>query len=123
MFKQISSIGLTFGLILIGTVELTFANCTFPQTAGVNVCSPTSAPVSGPVTFTASAVGASGRVDHMELWVDSSKHGDYFTSQMSVAMSFPPGMHIATFIEVDSRGAFIRSSPTTIHSDRIESRS
>jgi hypothetical protein len=88
--------------------------CAAPSSPGVKVCSPSAGQsVSPPVYVIASGTGASGSVNHLELWVDGNKIGNYTGSMMNASVSLPSGSHTATVIEVDSKGAYVKSTPVT----------
>jgi hypothetical protein len=87
--------------------------CAAPSTPGVNVCSPTAGQdVNSPVTFEAAGTGASGSVNHLELWIDGTKIGNYFAA-MNTQVTEPAGSHTATVVEVDSAGNVAKSTPVT----------
>jgi len=87
-------------------------SCTPPSAPGVNVCSPTSnANVSSPVNFIAAGTGASGSVNHLELWIDNAKIGNYTSAEMNASVTLDAGAHQATVVEVDSKGNHVKSTP------------
>jgi hypothetical protein len=65
------------------------------------------------VSFVATGKGASGSVNHLELWIDGTKVGNYSGATMSTSVSEPAGSHTATVIEVDSAGNYVKSTPVT----------
>ena len=88
--------------------------CAAPTSPGVNVCSPTPGETaSSPVSVAASGTGASGAVDHLELWIDGTKMGNYSGSTMNASVPLATGSHSATVIEVDSKSAYIKSNPVS----------
>lgn len=88
--------------------------CDAPSSPGVNVCKPTQGEnVASPVEFLASGTGASGTVNHLELWIDGTKIGNYSGSTMDTTVAEPTGSHTATVIEVDSKGNYVKSTPVT----------
>jgi hypothetical protein len=88
------------------------ASCTPPSAPGVNVCSPTAnADVSSPVNFIAAGTGASGTVNHLELWIDNDKIGNYTGAEMNTSVTLDAGAHQATVVEVDSKGNYVKSKP------------
>jgi hypothetical protein len=94
--------------------QSTAATCDAPSSPGVNVCSPTSGEtVTSPVTFIASGTGASGTVNHLELWIDGTKIGNYDGSTMEASVAEGVGSHTATVVEVDSEGNYVKSTPVT----------
>ncbi len=87
------------------------STCAAPSSPGVNVCSPSQgATVSSPVTVIAAGKGASGSVNHLELWIDGSKIGVYSGATMNASVPLAAGGHAITVIEVDSKGAYVKSS-------------
>jgi hypothetical protein len=87
-------------------------SCTPPSAPGVNVCSPTpNADVSSPVNFVAAGTGASGTVNHLELWIDNEKIGNYAGAEMNTSGTVAAGSHQATVVEVDSKGNYVKSTP------------
>lgn len=88
--------------------------CATPSSPGVHVCSPTPGEtVSSPVGFDASGTGASGSVNHMELWIDGNKVGNYSGDSLITQVSEAAGSHSATIIEVDSKGNYVKTAPVT----------
>ncbi len=88
--------------------------CTAPSSPGVHVCAPTAGESSAsPVSFLAAGTGASGSVNHLELWIDGTKIGNYSGGDLETSVSEPAGSHTATVIEVDSKGAYVKSTPVT----------
>ena len=66
-------------------------------------------------TIHRAGTGASGSVNHLELWVDGNKIGDFPGSTMSASVPLANGSHTATLIEVDSSSNFIKSTPVTFN--------
>ena len=88
--------------------------CAAPSSRGVHICSPTAGQtVNSPVNVIASGTGASGSVNHLELWVDGKKVGNYNGWTMNASVALSPGSHTGTVIEVDSKGSYIKSTPVT----------
>jgi FG-GAP-like repeat len=88
--------------------------CSAPSAPGVHVCEPTAGESSAsPVSFLAAGTGASGSVNHLELWIDGTKIGNYSGGDLETSVSEPAGSHTATVIEVDSKGAYVKSTPVT----------
>jgi hypothetical protein len=86
--------------------------CNPPSSPGAVICTPApGSTVSSPVQFTGAGTGASGSVNHLELWIDGTKIGNYFSSTMSTSVSLATGSHSATLVEVDSTGSYIKSAP------------
>ncbi|HEY0565017.1 MAG TPA: alkaline phosphatase family protein [Terriglobales bacterium] len=93
------------------TVDATTA-CSAPASAGVHVCAPDPAQAgSSPFTFIAAGTGASGTVSRMELWIDGKKINNYPGNKVNASVPVAFGPHAATIIEVDSTGAFVKSTP------------
>jgi phage tail tube protein FII len=100
------------------TVNITVTasgGCAAPGTPGVNLCSPTQGETTGsPVAVIAAGTGASGTVNHLELWVDGSKIGDYNGATMNSQVSLAAGSHAVTVIEVDSKWNYVKSNTANI---------
>jgi phage tail tube protein FII len=97
------------------TVGGTTGGCAAPNAPGVNVCSPTQgATVSSPVTVTATGTGASGTVNHLELWIDGTKIAIYSGATMNASVALVAGSHAITVIEVDSKGNYVKSSVVNV---------
>jgi hypothetical protein len=80
----------------------------------VNVCSPaqdSSGPYNPAVQILASARGASGAVNHIEIWVDGKKVRTVFSNQVNTLVTLATGQRRVTLVEVDTAGAFVKSSP------------
>lgn len=100
--------------VLSAAVPAFGQTCSEPASAGVNVCSPGQGEnVTPPVTFIAAGTGASGSVNHLELWIDGTKIGNYSGSTMDASVAEAVGSHTATVIEVDSKGDYVKSAPVT----------
>ena len=96
------------------TVSSGSSTCSVPGLPGVNVCSPTPGQtVASPVNFSAAAVDVSGSVNHLELWVDGKKLGNYSGSSMNANVALTSGLHAATVVEVDLHGAYLKSTPVS----------
>jgi hypothetical protein len=106
--------------------------CHAPNAPGVNVCSPPGCTVDGVYFIRATGTGASGSVDHMELWVNDTQLGDSpgnsvntnsrkladfpgnsINTNMSVPLLFFNFQDL-TVVEVDSNGDYIASNPVLI---------
>jgi hypothetical protein len=88
--------------------------CPIPSSPGVNVCSPardTSGPYNPQVQILASARGASGAVNHIEIWVDGKKVRTVLSNQVNTLVTLGTGQRRVTLVEVDSAGAFVKSDP------------
>ena len=86
--------------------------CTAPSSPGANLCSPSpGSTVASPVAFTGAGTGATGKVDHLELWVDGNKIGNYPGATMSASVPLAAGSHSATLVEVDSSFHYAKSTP------------
>ncbi len=98
--------------LLVYLNQMSAGNCVAPSSPGVHVCAPIAGQTySSPVQFTATGTGASGSVNHMELWIDGKKINNYAGNQLRTSVALGSGSHTGTAIEVDSKGAFIKSSP------------
>ncbi len=88
--------------------------CAAPSSPGVDICSPSAGQtVTSPVMFVADGTGASGQVNHLELWIDGSKIGNYAGSTMNTAVTLVAGAHTATVVEVDSQLHYVKSNPVS----------
>ncbi len=99
---------------LLAFGELNNGSCSPPNAPGVNFCAPSAGQTySSPVHFSAAGTGANPPVNHMELWIDGDKINDYPGNTMDANVSLGTGSHGATAVEVDSHGAYIKSSVVT----------
>jgi hypothetical protein len=91
--------------------------CPAPDAPGVNVCSPNSCSGDGVFSIRATGTGASGIVDHMELWADGSKLADFPGGSVNTNYGRPllGGFMTLTLVEVDSNGDYIPSDPIITH--------
>ena len=90
-------------------------NCPLPASPGVNVCSPTpGGSYSSPVPVSAAGKPANGTLARMEIWVDGTKIGNYYTNELSTTVPLAVGSHGMTIIEDDSTGGYIKSSVISI---------
>jgi hypothetical protein len=88
------------------------APCAAPSSPGAMLCSPgAGATVSSLVHFSGAGTGASGSVNHLELWIDGAKLGNYPGSAMNIQLTLPSGSHAATLVEVDSQLHYVKSNP------------
>lgn len=92
--------------------------CTAPGSPGVNVCipQPGSCHTAAYSTFVAAGTGASGTVSRMELWVNGTKLANFPGNRINTNFSFLPDFDQVTIIEVDSKGAYIKSTPIVLQS-------
>src|SRR5262249_34521829 len=78
--------------------------CSAPAVPGVNVCAPKSCSLNGVYYIQATGRGASGSVDHMELWADGNKLADFPGNSVNPNIG-PPllggGPITLTIVEVD----------------------
>jgi len=89
-------------------------SCNAPTSPGAILCEPTGgSTVNSPVQFTGSGTGASGTVNHLELWIDGKKIGNYPGNTMTASVPLANGSHTATLIEVDSASHYLKSTPVT----------
>ncbi len=95
------------------TASAASSSCGAPNSPGALFCSPLPGQTYGsPVLIDGAGKGASGSVNHLELWIDGSKIGNYAGNQTSTTVALGNGSHAATLVEVDSTGAFLKSTPT-----------
>ena len=52
-------------------------------------------------------------MDHLELWIDGQKIGNYPGAEMNASVSVAAGTHQATVVEVDSTFHYVKSNPVT----------
>lgn len=89
-------------------------SCSAPSSPGVHVCSPTAGEsATSPINFVATGKGASGTVNHLELWINGTKYGNYAGANMSAGVGLNAGSYAATIIEVDSKGSYVKSTPVS----------
>jgi hypothetical protein len=95
------------------TTSAASGSCGAPNSPGALLCSPLPAQTYGsPVLIDGAGKGASGSVNHLELWIDGGKIGNYFSNQMSTSVALENGPHAATLVEIDSAGTLLKSTPT-----------
>jgi len=70
--------------------------------------------VGSPVTVIASGPGASRTVNHLELWIDGNKIGNYSGASMNANVPLAAGSHAITVIEVDSNWNYVKSNAVNI---------
>ena len=89
--------------------------CAAPSSPGVNVCSPApgSCNLQGWTTVVATGTGASGTVARMELWYAGMKLANFAGNSINTNI-FLQDFKNLTIVEVDSNGAFVKSTPTQI---------
>ena len=92
--------------------------CTAPGSPRVNVCIPQSGGchTAAYSTFVATGTGASGTVSRMELWVNGTKLANFPGNHINTNFSFLPDFDKVTIIEIDSKGAYIKSTPIVLQS-------
>jgi hypothetical protein len=69
--------------------------------------------MSSPVQFTGAGMGATGSVNHLELWIDGNKVGNYPGATINTQVTLPSGAHAATMVEVDSQFHYVKSNPVS----------
>ncbi|HEY6446437.1 MAG TPA: VCBS repeat-containing protein [Acidobacteriaceae bacterium] len=90
------------------------ASCQAPSSAGAVLCDPQSGKTyASPVQISGAGTAASGSVNHLELWVDDSKIGNYPGNTVSTKISLANGSHSATLVEVDNSGNYLKSAPVS----------
>jgi hypothetical protein len=50
-------------------------------------------------------------VNHLELWIDNQKIGNYPGAEMNTSAPLSAGAHQGTVVEVDSNYNYIKSTP------------
>ena len=94
-----------------------YGNCPSPSTPGVHVCWPSpsgGSAIQSPMQVIASATGGDGSVSRIELWSDGKKIGQASGNLFDQAVNISSGTHRITLVEVDSVGAYVKSTPFTI---------
>jgi hypothetical protein len=96
------------------TVGQGSAACAPPSGTGAVLCSPAGgSTVGSPVQFSGAGSAGSGKVDHLELWVDGRKIGNYPGSTMRASVALAAGQHTATLVEVNTAYQAVKSNPVT----------
>jgi hypothetical protein len=49
-------------------------------------------------------------VNHLELWIDGKKIGDYPGNTINTTVAEPTGSHAATLVAVDAKGNYLKSA-------------
>lgn len=93
--------------------------CSAPSKAGVHVCAPVATTTyysdgTATLSLLAAGKGASGSVNHMEVWVDEAHVANYAGSKINATMYVAVGNHQAAITEVDSKKKSIKSTPITV---------
>jgi len=93
------------------TASVAAEPCQYPVLPAIHYCGPANgSTVTGPgVNFSATARGASGPVNRLELWVDGHKLFQTFGDRLNRSQTLSKGTHAATVVEVDSAGALIKT--------------
>lgn len=89
--------------------------CPAPGSPGVNNCVPgqSSCHTSAYTIFVATGTGASGSVQRMELWANGTKLANFPGNHIDTSLYLVDYTQV-TLIEVDSKGAYIKSPPFTL---------
>jgi len=95
-----------------GVASVPAQACAAPGSPGVNVCSPQpdECTVSGFFHIRATGTGATGPVDHMELWTDSGKIADFPGNSINTNLELPDNSTV-TIVAVDINGQPVSSAP------------
>ncbi len=89
-------------------------SCSPPASPGAKICTPAAGQsYTSPVSVTAAGTPASGTINHMELWIDGKKINDYSGNTIKTSVSVAAGSHKITAVEVDSKGAVLKSTPVS----------
>src|ERR1017187_6909773 len=98
-----------------GPALAAYGNCPAPTKEGVNVCTPgPNSYINAPFQIIASGTSGRGQVQAMELWADGKKISQTNGTPFDQPITLPAGTHQLTVIELDSTGAFVKSSPFTL---------
>jgi hypothetical protein len=100
------------GSFLKSTATNFTVGCAVPASAGARLCSPVAGQTyASAVQITGSGTCANAPVNHLELWIDGHKIGNYAGSTISTTVSSTSGAHAATLVAVDGKGNYWKSAP------------
>ena len=92
-----------------------YGNCPAPSHEGVTICAPLlsngGSTIDAPFQAIAAATSGKGQVSLMELWADGKKIMQTDGSPFDQAVTLAPGTHEITFVELDTTGASLKSTP------------
>ena len=93
------------------SVGNTSGACTPPSSPGAILCSPVAGQTyASPVQVTGAGTLASVAVNHLELWIDGKKIGNYPGNTINTTVAESAGSHAATLVAVDAKGNFLKSA-------------
>ena len=93
------------------SVGSTSGACTPPSSPGAILCSPVAGQTYGsPIQVTGAGTLASVAVNHLELWIDGKKIGNYPGNTINTTVAESAGSHAATLVAVDAKGNFLKSA-------------
>jgi hypothetical protein len=69
------------------------------------------------VSFVGAGTLANVAVNHLELWIDGKKIGDYPGNTINTSVPLLTGSHAATLVAVDAHGNYLKSAAVsfTVH--------
>lgn len=86
--------------------------CNPPTSAGVVLCSPAaSATYSSKLQVVGAGTLSNAPVNHLELWIDGKKMGNYPGNTINTTVNSSTGSHSATLVVVDAKGNYVKGSP------------
>jgi hypothetical protein len=90
-----------------------YGNCGAPSQQGFNICNPggPDSETSSPFQMIAAATSGTAQVQLMELWADGKKVAQADGTPFDEPVSLGAGTHTLTFVEHDTTGTEIKSTP------------
>jgi hypothetical protein len=106
-------VGTQTKLVVLGL--LPSGGCNPPGSPGAIVCSPSNgSTASSPLSISGAGTPANGSLARLELWIDGSKIGNYYSSTFQATVNLSSGSHGITVVEVDSTGGTLKSTKTYV---------
>lgn len=92
-----------------------YGGCPAPSREGVKICAPyAGSSIDAPFQVIASGTSGRAQVRLMELWADGKKISETAGSPFDQPVTLGAGTHKLTLIELDSTGAFAKSTPLQV---------
>jgi hypothetical protein len=92
-----------------------YGGCPAPSREGVKICAPyAGSSIDAPFQVIASGTSGRAQVRLMELWADGKKITETAGSPFDQPVTLGVGTHRLTLIELDSTGAFAKSTPLEV---------
>lgn len=105
--KDLVATDSAFHHVFLNDTSIENDSCPYPESPGVNICSPSQGGTSGTaVRFLASGRAFTEPVHRIELWIDGQKRFQVFNDRMDVTLNVDPGAHRAEVVEVEANGTF-----------------